>query len=70
MSACEVPETVWQTQRQELLDVLVAPDPLDTLHTNALRVILEHAKDHGLCLICGSTWPCASASLAEHNLAL
>ena len=36
----------------------------------ATREINEHVSDDGLCVICGSVWPCERAVLAEHNLAV
>ncbi|MEV6831190.1 hypothetical protein [Amycolatopsis sp. NPDC051102] len=42
----------------------------DTLHQLATEILNEHADDYGLCAVCGCTFPCARAVLAEHNLAL
>ncbi len=43
---------------------------LEKLRSLATRTINEHRDDHGLCLICGSAWPCEFVVLADHNLAL
>jgi hypothetical protein len=36
----------------------------------ATVVLNEHTHDRGLCAVCGCTFPCDSAVLAEHNVAL
>jgi len=36
----------------------------------ATAVLNEHVNDSGLCAVCGSAFPCKSAVLAEHNVAL
>lgn len=36
----------------------------------ATSVMNEHVNEQGLCVICGSAWPCERAVLAEHNLAV
>lgn len=36
----------------------------------ASAVLNEHVNDHGLCAVCGCAFPCDSAVLAEHNVAL
>jgi hypothetical protein len=36
----------------------------------ATAVMHEHHDDHGLCVICGSAWPCERVVLADHNLAV
>jgi hypothetical protein len=42
---------------------------LDALRAVASRVINEHVGDGtGMCQVCRSTFPCARACLAEHNL--
>lgn len=33
-------------------------------------VLNEHINDDGLCAVCGCAFPCDSAVLAEHNIAL
>jgi hypothetical protein len=46
-----------------------SPD-LASLCAAAVQEITEHLNYRGLCVICGSAWPCERAVLAEHNLAL
>jgi len=36
----------------------------------ATVVLNEHINDDGLCAVCGCAFPCESAVLAEHNMAL
>ena len=36
----------------------------------ATDVLNEHVNDQGRCAVCGSAFPCESAVLAEHNVAL
>ena len=36
----------------------------------AAAVLNEHVNDSGRCAVCGSAFPCQSAVLAEHNMAL
>jgi hypothetical protein len=36
----------------------------------ATFVLNEHTNDEGLCAMCGCAFPCDSAVLAEHNVAL
>lgn len=43
---------------------------LDKLIGLATMVLNEHAKDHGLCVICGCAWPCERTVLAAQNLAV
>lgn len=40
------------------------------LHQLATVVLNEHTNDHGLCVICGSAWPCDLTNLADHNVTL
>ncbi len=51
--------------------------PLDSVQTElehpaqlATVVLNEHINDDGLCAVCGCAFPCESAVLAEHNMAL
>jgi len=46
------------------------PPELELLCSTAAMVLNEHVKDAGLCVVCGSVWPCARVQLAEHNLAV
>ena len=61
--------------------VIVASDrglfPVDSMQAEiqhlaqlATIVLNEHTNDHGLCAVCGCAFPCESAVLAEHNVAL
>jgi hypothetical protein len=43
---------------------------LTNLAQLAAAVLNEHVIDNGLCAVCGSAFPCQSAVLAEHNMAL
>lgn len=43
---------------------------LERLRGLATVVLNEHHHDQGLCVICGSAWPCERVQLAEHNLAV
>lgn len=36
----------------------------------AVRTITVHVDNVGVCMVCGSHWPCGLARLAEHNLAV
>jgi hypothetical protein len=36
----------------------------------AAQEITSHTCKDGMCVICGTAWPCERAELAEHNLAL
>jgi len=42
---------------------------VDKLRALATRTINEHQDERGLCVICGSAWPCEFVVLADHNLA-
>lgn len=53
----------------QILAVQVTAE-LRQLAANAASVLNEHVNDHGRCAACGCAWPCESAVLAEHNLAL
>jgi len=46
------------------------PAELEQLSRLATLVLNEHVNDRGLCAVCGSSFPCESAVLAEHNVAL
>ncbi|SNQ47517.1 conserved hypothetical protein [Frankia canadensis] len=46
------------------------PPEIAQLCAVAAREITEHENVRGLCVICGSVWPCGRAVLAEHNLAV
>lgn len=46
------------------------PPELQQLCSTAVRVLHEHASVGGLCVVCGLSWPCEPARLAENNLAL
>jgi hypothetical protein len=48
-------------------DVLAELEHLARLAANVLN---EHTNAAGSCNVCGSTFPCGPAVLAEHNLAL
>jgi hypothetical protein len=43
---------------------------LEHLARLAANVLNEHINGDGLCAVCGSAFPCESAVLAEHNVAL
>jgi len=43
---------------------------LEHLGQLAMVVLNDHTNQAGLCAICGTAFPCDSAVLAEHNLAL
>jgi hypothetical protein len=36
----------------------------------ATVVMNEHKNDGGLCVVCGSAWPCERVLFADHNLEL
>lgn len=36
----------------------------------ATMILNAHVNDAGLCVVCGCAFPCESAVLAEHNVAL
>jgi hypothetical protein len=36
----------------------------------AIEVLNKHVNYEGLCVVCDCTFPCASAALADHNMAL
>lgn len=59
---------------QETIGVVAVLDPLsspfDRLACLATTVLGNHQDDAGLCAVCGSAWPCALVTLAEHNLAV
>lgn len=46
------------------------PATLELMRALATSVLNEHADDVGLCVVCGSGWPCERVVLAEHNLAV
>lgn len=61
--------------------VIVASDrglfPVDSVQAElehlaqlATVVLNEHVNHKGLCAVCGCSFPCESAVLAEHNVAL
>ena len=43
---------------------------LEHLAQLATVVLNEHMNQAGLCAVCGTAFPCDSAVLAEHNIAL
>ena len=43
---------------------------LEALARLATVVLNEHTNGLGLCAVCGCAFPCDSAVLAEHNVAL
>lgn len=45
-------------------------EEIENLAQLASVVLNEHTDDNGLCAVCGSAFPCNSAVLAEHNVAL
>lgn len=51
-----------------LLDSL--PITLEWMGALATNVLNEHTDQAGLCVACGSAWPCERVVLAEHNLAV
>lgn len=46
------------------------PLALVRLGVRAAQEIRSHTSKDRLCAVCGTTWPCERAELAEHNLAL
>ncbi len=46
----------------------VFPPELARLLATAEREITEHGNDHGLCVVCGSAFPCERAELAAFAL--
>lgn len=52
------------------MTVAMPDNEVEELHQLASVVINEHRSDHDLCAICGCTFSCERAVLAEHNLAL
>ncbi len=48
----------------------LAVEVIAELSRLATVVMNEHSDDNGLCVICGSAWPCERVVLAEHNLEL
>jgi len=61
-------------ERQAAVTTVLDHEPLspelERLHGLATVVLNEHRHDHGLCVVCGSAWPCERVQLAEHNLAV
>lgn len=61
-------------ERQQAATVGLDSEPLasefERLRGLATVVLNKHRDDHGLCVVCGSAWPCPRVQLAEHNLAL
>jgi hypothetical protein len=61
-------------ERQRAATAVTESEPfaleLERLRGVATVVLNEHRDDHGLCVVCGSAWPCTRVQLAEHNLAL
>lgn len=45
------------------------PPEFEAMIKLATQALNEHTDDTGLCAVCGCTWPCERAVLAEHNLA-
>jgi hypothetical protein len=45
------------------------PPEVEQMLTTAMQAIDAHINDHGSCAGCHMSWPCATAVLAEHNLA-
>jgi len=43
---------------------------IENLASLATAVLDEHTNRAGLCAVCGDDFPCGSAILADHNLAL
>jgi hypothetical protein len=43
---------------------------IENLAHLATAVLNEHTSEAGLCAVCGTGFPCDSAILADHNLAL
>jgi hypothetical protein len=56
------------TQTIPVLDPL--PVVLELMGELAASVLNEHIDETGLCVVCGSAWPCERVVLAEHNLAM
>lgn len=48
----------------------LVPDSFGILTSLAATVLCKHIGDAGLCVVCGSAWPCERVVLAEHNLAV
>ena len=46
----------------------VFPPELARLLATAQKEIIEHGNDHGLCVVCGSAFPCPRAELAAFAL--
>jgi hypothetical protein len=46
----------------------VLPPELARLLATARKEITEHGNDHGLCVVCGSAFPCERAELAAFAL--
>jgi len=46
------------------------PPALQRLCGTAVRVLHEHARIRGVCVVCGVSWPCERTRLADNNLAL
>jgi hypothetical protein len=51
--------------------------PVESVHAElehlarvAAGVLNEHTNVNGVCAVCGSSFPCEPAVLAEHNVAL
>lgn len=46
------------------------PAVMARLSVLVAQEITRHTCKDGLCVICGTAWPCERAELAEHNLVL
>ena len=56
--------------RQGLFPVDLIYEEIAHLARLASAVLNEHTNDGGLCVACGSAFPCSAAALAEGNLGL
>ena len=45
------------------------PPELVQLSATATKVLDTHVSGQGCCVVCGTSWPCEPAQLAERNLA-
>jgi hypothetical protein len=51
----------------ETITTTRADSVIEALHQLATVVLGEHINEQGLCVVCGSAWPCERVILADHN---
>lgn len=60
--------------RRNATGMIPVGDPLsvvlELMRALAISVLDEHTDEAGLCVKCGSAWPCERVVIATHNLAV